>query len=64
MTRDQAVCAGLLSRIAKIMVSVVKLSSGDEPGEVVQILYRCILESSVDLQYLPCPHTFPAPRIA
>ena len=52
MTRNQAVSAGLLSRITKIMVSVVKLSSGEEHGEVVQILNRCVLESSVDLQYL------------
>ena len=52
MNRNQAVCAGLLSRISKIMVSVAKLSSGEEHGEVVQILNRCILESSVDLQYL------------
>ena len=49
---DQAVCAGFLSRISKIMVSVAKLSSGEEHGEVVPILNRCILESSVDLQYL------------
>ena len=52
MTRNQAACAGLLSRIAKIMVSVVKLSSGEEHGEVVQILNRCVIESSVDLQCL------------
>ena len=52
MNRNQAVCAGFLSRISKIMVSVAKLSSGEEHGEVVQILNRCILESSVDLQYL------------
>ena len=52
MNRNQAVCAGFLSRISKIMVSVAKLSSGEEHGEVVPILNRCILESSVDLQYL------------
>ena len=52
MTRNQAVCTGLLSRISKLMVSVLKLSSDVEHGESVQILNRCILESSVDLQYL------------
>ena len=52
ISRNQAVCLGLLSRISKLMVSVVKLSSGVEHGETVQILNRCILESSVDLQYL------------
>ena len=40
MNRNQAVCAGFLSRISKIMVSVAKLSSGEEHGEVVPILNR------------------------
>ena len=52
LTRNQAICAGLLSRISKIMLSVVKLSSDLEHGETVQILDRCVLESSIDLQYL------------
>ena len=52
MTRSQAVCMGLLSRISKLMISVLKLSSDVEHGETVQILDRCILESSIDLQYL------------
>ena len=34
------------------MASVLKLSSDVEHGETVQILDRCILESSIDLQYL------------
>ena len=42
----------LLSRISKLMASVLKLSSEVEHGETVQILYRCIPESSIDLQYL------------
>ena len=50
--RNQAVCLGLLSRISKLMASVLKLSSEVEHGETVQILYRCIPESSIDLQYL------------
>ena len=52
MNRNQAVCLGLLSRISKLMASVLKLSSDVEHGETVQILYRCMLESSIDLQYL------------
>ena len=52
MTRSQAVCMGLLSRISKLMTSVLKLSSEVEHGETVQIIDRCILESSIDLQYL------------
>ena len=50
--RNQAVCLGLISRISKLMASVLKLSSEVEHGETVQILYRCIPESSIDLQYL------------
>ena len=50
--RNQSVCLGLLSRISKLMASVLKLSSEVEHGETVQILYRCIPESSIDLQYL------------
>ena len=50
--RNQAVCLGLLSRISKLMASVLKLSSEVEHGETVLILYRCIPESSIDLQYL------------
>ena len=52
MTRSQVVCMGLLSRISKLMASVLKLSSDVEHGETAQILDRCILESSIDLQYL------------
>ena len=52
MTRSQAVCMGLLSRISKLMASVLKLSSEVEHGETGQILDRCILESSIDPQYL------------
>lgn len=51
-TRNQAVCVGLLVRISKLMVSVMKLSTDVEHGEAVQILNRCVLESSIDLQYL------------
>ena len=52
LTRNQAVCAGLLSRVSRLMMSVLKLSSGTEHGETVPILSRCILESSIDLQFL------------
>ena len=52
MTRKQAVRAGLLSRVSKLMVSVLKLSSETEHGDTVQIINRCIIESSIDLQYL------------
>ncbi len=50
--RNQAICAGLLVRISKFMLSVVKLSAGIEHGETVQVLNRCIIESTVNLRYL------------
>ena len=52
LKRNQAICAGLLVRVAKYMVSVVKLSADIEHGETVQALNRCIIESAVDLRYL------------
>ena len=50
--RNHAVCVGLLVRIFKLMMSVIKLSSGIEHGEVVQALNRCIIESAINLRYL------------
>ena len=52
LERNQAICAGLLVRISKLMLSVVKLSSGIEHGETVQVLNRCIIESIVNVRYL------------
>ena len=52
LERNQAICAGLLVRISKLMTSVVKLSSGIEHGETVQVLNRCIIESIVNVRYL------------
>ena len=50
--RNQAICVGLLIRISKLMLSVVKLSSDIEHGETVEVLNRCIIESCVNLRYL------------
>ena len=52
LERNQAICAGLLVRVSKLMTSVVKLSSGIEHGETVQVLNRCIIESVVNARYL------------
>ncbi len=52
LNRNQAICAGLLVRISKLMLSVTKLSSDTEHGETVKILNRCIIESAVTLRYL------------
>ena len=52
LERNQAICAGLLVRISKLMISVVKLSADIEHGETIQALNRCITESAVNLRYL------------
>ncbi len=52
LDRNQAICVGLLVRISKYMLSVVKLSADIEHGEAVEALNRCIIESAVNLQYL------------
>ncbi len=52
LPRNQAICAGLLVRVSKLMTSVVKLSSAIEHGETVQALNRCIIESIVNVRYL------------
>ena len=52
LARNRAICAGLLVRISKLMLSVVKSSSGIEHGETVQVLNRCIIESMVNVRYL------------
>ena len=50
--RNEAICAGLLVRISKLMASIIKLSADIEHGEAVQALNRCIIESAVNLRYL------------
>ena len=52
LTRNQAVCAGLIIRISKMMMSILKLSSGYEHGETVSVLCRCVFESSINVRYL------------
>lgn len=52
LPRNQAICAGLLVRISKLMTSVVRLSSDIEHGETVQALNRCIIDSMISVRYL------------
>ena len=52
LDRNQAICTGLLVRISKLMLSVIKLSADTEHGETVKILSRCIVESTINLRYL------------
>jgi hypothetical protein len=52
LTRNQAICAGLLMRIAKFQLVITQLTAESDRGEVVQVLNRCIMESAVNLQFL------------
>lgn len=52
LPRNQAICAGLLMRLAKFQLVVLQLTSGSARGEVVQALNRCILETAVNLRFL------------
>ncbi len=52
LARNQAVCTGLIVRMSKMMVSILKLSSDHEHGETVLVLSRCMFESSINLRYL------------
>ena len=48
----QAVCGALLVRISKYMVSICKLGHGEEHGETMFALTRCVTESAINLQFL------------
>ena len=52
MSRNQAICAGLLVRIAKFMVAVNHLATPTERGEVIMALNRSITESVINLKFL------------
>lgn len=52
LSRNQAVCAGLLVRISKFMIAVMQLVSTADRGEVVLALNRSILESAANLRFL------------
>ncbi len=50
--RNQAICAGLMVRIAKFMVVVTQLSAKGDRAEVVSALNRSIMESAINLEFL------------
>jgi hypothetical protein len=53
LARNQAICAGLLLKVAKFMTSVASLVSLDaERADVVYVLNRTIMESAVNLRFL------------
>ena len=52
LTRNQAICAGLLVRIAKFMIAIVQLASSKKRAEVIFALNRSVLESATNLKFL------------
>jgi Family of unknown function (DUF5677) len=50
--RNQAICAGLMIRIAKFMLVVVQLSAKGDRAEVISALNRSINESAINLEFL------------
>jgi hypothetical protein len=52
LTRNQAICAGLMVKISKFMLAVIQLSTGDDRGEIVLALDRIILECAISLEFL------------
>jgi hypothetical protein len=50
--RDQAICAALMIRICKFMVTVTQLSSVRNRADVVSALNRSILETAINLEFL------------
>jgi hypothetical protein len=52
MPRNQAICAGLLIRIAKFISAIVVLTATQESREVTMALMRCILDTAVTIRFL------------
>jgi len=52
LPRNQAICAGLLVRIAKFMTAIVVLTATQESREVAIALMRCIMDTAVTLRFL------------
>ena len=52
MSRNQAILAGMITRIYKLMISILQLTVPDERGEVIMILQRCILETVINILFL------------
>jgi hypothetical protein len=50
--RNQAICAGLMIRVAKFMLVVTQLSAKGDRAEVVSALNRSIMESAINLEFL------------
>lgn len=52
MPRNQAICAGLLIRIAKFMTAIVVLTATQESREVAMALMRCVMDAAVTIRFL------------
>lgn len=52
LDRNQAILSGLLARISKFMKVVIQLAAERANGEVIAALNRCVLETSINMEYL------------
>jgi len=52
MERNQAICAGLLIRVAKFISAIVVLTATQESREVALALMRCIMDTAVTIRFL------------
>jgi hypothetical protein len=51
LERNQAICVGLVIRIAKYMLVVLQLCADRNRAEVVHALNRCITEPAINLEF-------------
>jgi hypothetical protein len=52
LTRNQAICAGLIIHTSKLMTGVVQFLATLKSGVLIKTLNRCIFEASTNLQFL------------
>src|SRR6476646_10715100 len=52
LTRNQAICAGLIIHTSKLMTGVVQFLATLKSGALIQTLNRGIFEASTNLQFL------------
>lgn len=52
LTRYQAVCCGLITRMSRFMAAVLHFAADRSHGEIILALNRCILEAAINCEYL------------
>jgi hypothetical protein len=52
LNRKQAICAGLVIRMVKLLRGILAVVEGDAPRDVVMVLDRCVFETATNLRFL------------